>query len=57
MQWRPLVLPDRYVDHGSPADQLVEAGLTASHIAATVFDILGQKRLALEIMSQHTAVI
>ncbi|KAG2721588.1 hypothetical protein I3760_02G088600 [Carya illinoinensis] len=51
LKWRPLVLPDRYIDHGSPADQLAEAGLTPSHIAATVFNILGQTREALEIMS------
>ncbi|KAJ6722076.1 1-D-DEOXYXYLULOSE 5-PHOSPHATE SYNTHASE-RELATED [Salix viminalis] len=51
LKWRPVVLPDRYIDHGSPADQLVEAGLTPSHIAATVFNILGQRRQALEIMS------
>ncbi|KAL1809909.1 hypothetical protein ACET3Z_026903 [Daucus carota] len=50
-KWRPLVPPDRYIDHGSPADQLVEAGLSVSHNAATVFDILGQKREAPEIMS------
>lgn len=51
VKWRPLVLPDRYIDHGSPADQLAQAGLTPSHIAATVFNVLGQKREALEIMS------
>ncbi|KAK9992403.1 hypothetical protein SO802_027388 [Lithocarpus litseifolius] len=51
VKWRPLVLPDRYIDHGSPADQLTEAGLTPSHIAATVFNIIGQTREALEIMS------
>ncbi|XP_040995460.1 probable 1-deoxy-D-xylulose-5-phosphate synthase, chloroplastic isoform X1 [Juglans microcarpa x Juglans regia] len=50
-KWRPLVLPDRYIDHGSPSYQLAEAGLTPSHIAATVFNILGQTREALEIMS------
>ncbi|XP_042939057.1 probable 1-deoxy-D-xylulose-5-phosphate synthase, chloroplastic isoform X1 [Carya illinoinensis] len=50
-KWRPLVLPDRYIEHGSPTDQLAEAGLTPSHIAATVFNILGQTREALEIMS------
>ncbi|KAK6122968.1 hypothetical protein DH2020_043285 [Rehmannia glutinosa] len=49
--WRPLVLPDRYIDHGSPADQLMQAGLTPSHIAATVFNILGKTREALAIMS------
>nr|XP_023897338.1 probable 1-deoxy-D-xylulose-5-phosphate synthase, chloroplastic isoform X1 [Quercus suber] len=51
VKWRPLVLPDRYIDHGSPADQLTEAGLTPYHIAATVFNIIGQTREALEIMS------
>ncbi|XP_044499946.1 probable 1-deoxy-D-xylulose-5-phosphate synthase, chloroplastic [Mangifera indica] len=51
VKWRPLVLPDRYIDHGSPPDQLAEAGLTPSHIAATVFNVLGQTREALEIMS------
>eukprot|EP00268_Persea_americana_P018008 TRINITY_DN1882_c0_g1_i1.p1 TRINITY_DN1882_c0_g1~~TRINITY_DN1882_c0_g1_i1.p1 ORF type:complete len:717 (-),score=169.69 TRINITY_DN1882_c0_g1_i1:469-2619(-) len=50
-KWRPLVLPDRYIDHGSPADQMAMAGLTPSHIAATVFNIIGQTREALEIMS------
>lgn len=51
LKWRPLVLPDRYIEHGSPADQLAEAGLTPSHIAATVFNILGRTREALEVMS------
>ncbi|GLT42024.1 hypothetical protein SLA2020_160480 [Shorea laevis] len=51
LKWRPIILPDQYIDHGSPAEQLVQAGLTPSHIAATVFNILGQKRDALEIMS------
>ncbi|KAK1277134.1 hypothetical protein QJS04_geneDACA021126 [Acorus gramineus] len=54
LQWRPLVLPDEYIDHGAPADQMEVAGLTPSHIAATVFNILGQTRDALEIMSQGT---
>ncbi|XP_058758639.1 probable 1-deoxy-D-xylulose-5-phosphate synthase, chloroplastic [Vicia villosa] len=51
LKWRPVVLPDRYIDHGSPNDQLCMAGLTPSHIAATVFNILGQTREALEVMS------
>lgn len=45
-----MVLPDVYIEHGSPADQMVEAGLTSAHIAARVFNILGQAREALEIM-------
>ncbi|KAL7210354.1 hypothetical protein ACSBR1_031836 [Camellia fascicularis] len=51
VKWRPVVLPDRYIDHGSPTDQLSQAGLTPIHIAATVFNMLGQTREALEIMS------
>ncbi|KAL1543182.1 1-deoxy-D-xylulose-5-phosphate synthase 1 [Salvia divinorum] len=51
LKWRPLVLPDRYIDHGAPVDQQMEAGLTPAHIAATVFNILGKAREALEIMS------
>nr|QKE53475.1 1-deoxy-D-xylulose-5-phosphate synthase like-protein 1 [Nigella sativa] len=51
LKWRPLVLPDRYIDHGSPADQMMEAGMTPSHIAATVFNLLGQTREALQFMS------
>ncbi|KAK9664282.1 hypothetical protein RND81_14G030600 [Saponaria officinalis] len=51
LKWRPLVLPDRYIEHGSPADQIEEAGLTPAHIAATVFNVLGQTREALEIMT------
>ncbi|CAN1283997.1 Probable 1-deoxy-D-xylulose-5-phosphate synthase, chloroplastic [Linum perenne] len=51
LKWRPMVLPDRYIDHGSPADQMQDAGLTPSHIAATVLNIVGQKREALQIVS------
>ncbi|KAI9128877.1 hypothetical protein K1719_000360 [Acacia pycnantha] len=47
LKWGPMVLPDQYIDHGSPSDQLALAGLTPSHIAATIFNILGQKREAL----------
>ncbi|KAK9671810.1 hypothetical protein RND81_12G055900 [Saponaria officinalis] len=53
LKWRPLVLPDRYIEHGSPAYQLQEAGLTTTHIAATAFDVLGQTREALEIMAYN----
>lgn len=51
VKWRPLVLPDRYIDHGSPADQIAQAGLTPAHIAATVFNVVGKTREALEIMT------
>lgn len=51
VKWRPMVLPDRYIEHGSTDYQLAEAGLSPSHIAATVFNVLGQTREALKIMS------
>ncbi|EFH61703.1 1-deoxyxylulose-5-phosphate synthase [Arabidopsis lyrata subsp. lyrata] len=47
LKWRPMVLPDRYIEHGSPMDQLAEAGLTASHIAATALNLMGTPREAL----------
>ncbi|XP_015958736.1 probable 1-deoxy-D-xylulose-5-phosphate synthase, chloroplastic [Arachis duranensis] len=51
LKWRPMVLPDCYIDHGSPSDQLSLAGLTPSHIAGAVFKILGQTREALEVIN------
>ncbi|MCW2242934.1 1-deoxy-D-xylulose-5-phosphate synthase [Azospirillum canadense] len=38
---RPMVLPDRFQDHDSPAKQYEEAGLNARHIVATVLQALG----------------
>jgi 1-deoxy-D-xylulose-5-phosphate synthase len=38
---RPMVLPDRYIDHDSQAKQLAEAGLTAKHIAAAALGAIG----------------
>ncbi|WP_448207073.1 1-deoxy-D-xylulose-5-phosphate synthase [Azospirillum sp. sgz302134] len=45
---RPLVLPDRFLDHDSPAKQYDEAGLSARHIVATALQALGSlpERLA-----------
>lgn len=41
LKFRPMCLPDRYIEHGTQAEQLAEAGLTASHIAATAAKVLG----------------
>ncbi|WP_353859742.1 1-deoxy-D-xylulose-5-phosphate synthase [Azospirillum formosense] len=38
---RPMVLPDRFLDHDSPAKQYEEAGLAARHIVATALQALG----------------
>ena len=40
---RPMTLPDRYIEHGTQADQLAEAGLTPAHMAATALSCLGRK--------------
>jgi 1-deoxy-D-xylulose-5-phosphate synthase len=39
---RPLVLPDRFIDHDSPAIQYEQAGLTAKTITATALQALGR---------------
>ncbi|KAJ7547935.1 hypothetical protein O6H91_08G110300 [Diphasiastrum complanatum] len=49
LKWRPMVLPDRYIDHGSPKDQIEEAGLSSAHIAASVLSVLGKSRDALHL--------
>jgi 1-deoxy-D-xylulose-5-phosphate synthase len=39
---RPLVLPDRFIDHDTPAKQYDQAGLTAKHIAQAALQALGR---------------
>ena len=39
---RPLVLPDRFIDHAAPAKQYEWAGLNAPQIVATALAALGQ---------------
>ncbi|KAL3355299.1 hypothetical protein AABB24_019392 [Solanum stoloniferum] len=41
LKLRSMLLPDRYIDHGSPVDQIEEAGLSSRHICATVLTLLG----------------
>ena len=36
LKFRPMVLPDRFIDHDTPARQMIEAGLNATDIVATV---------------------
>ncbi|RZC67209.1 hypothetical protein C5167_010894 [Papaver somniferum] len=45
LKLRAMVLPDRYIDHGSPQDQLEEAGLSSRHISATVLSLLGETKI------------
>lgn len=44
-----MVLPDRYIEHGSPEDQFESAGLTSKHIAGTVLNLLGRPKEALQL--------
>jgi 1-deoxy-D-xylulose-5-phosphate synthase len=39
---RPMVLPDTFIDHDSPAAMYAEAGLDAKGIVAKVFEALGK---------------
>lgn len=50
IKWRPIVLPDNYIEHASPNEQLAIAGLTGHHIAATALSLLGRNREALHLM-------
>ncbi|PWC44378.1 hypothetical protein TSO221_17820 [Azospirillum sp. TSO22-1] len=43
---RPMVLPDRFLDHDTPAKQYEEAGLGAKSIVATALLALGIDALA-----------
>ena len=42
LRYRPIVLPDRFIDHASPAAQIVEAGLDAKSITRVVLNALGR---------------
>ena len=39
---RSMTLPDRFIDHNTPAGQIIEAGLSAKDIVATVMGALGK---------------
>ena len=40
---RPMVLPDRFLDHGKPPEMYKAAGLASDGIVATVFAALGRE--------------
>ncbi|MEE3502018.1 1-deoxy-D-xylulose-5-phosphate synthase [Acidiphilium acidophilum] len=42
LRFRPMTLPDRYIDHNTPAAQLIDAGLTAKDIVAHALSALGR---------------
>ncbi|WP_297371175.1 1-deoxy-D-xylulose-5-phosphate synthase [Acidocella sp.] len=41
LKFRPMTLPDRLIDHNTPAAQLIDAGLTAKHIVTHALTALG----------------
>ena len=48
---RPMVLPDRPIDHGSYSFQLDEAGLSASH-SSTALSLVGKQHESLEVLAK-----
>ncbi|KAL6552122.1 hypothetical protein OROGR_008276 [Orobanche gracilis] len=49
LKLRSMVLPDRYIDHGAPQDQIEEAGLSSRHICGTVLSLMGKPMDALKL--------
>lgn len=47
LKLRSMMLPDRYIDHGAPNDQIDEAGLSSKQILATVLSLLDMPKEAL----------
>ena len=50
VQWRPMMLPDRQINHGSQTEQVEEAGLSSRHIAATVLSVMGENKDSLHLL-------
>jgi 1-deoxy-D-xylulose-5-phosphate synthase len=46
VKFRPMTLPDIFIDHEKPEIQYEQAGLTASGIVATVLCVLGREEEA-----------
>jgi 1-deoxy-D-xylulose-5-phosphate synthase len=51
LRFRPMVLPDRFIDQDTPENQYREAGLTAGHIVAMALAALGRSAEAAEAAS------
>ncbi|HWL71177.1 MAG TPA: 1-deoxy-D-xylulose-5-phosphate synthase [Geminicoccus sp.] len=47
---RSMILPDRFIDHGTPAGQYAEAGLDAAAIGRRVMQVLGVRTEPLRIV-------
>ena len=53
LKFRPMILPDRFIDHGAQKEQLEWAGLSPSHIASTALATLGRERDSLAVLEPH----
>ncbi|KAK4415259.1 putative 1-deoxy-D-xylulose-5-phosphate synthase 2, chloroplastic [Sesamum alatum] len=51
LKWRPMTLPDRYIDHGAQGDQIEEAGLSPKHIAGTVLSLVGEGKDSFQLLN------
>ena len=45
LKFRPLTLPDFFIDHDKPAAQIVTAGLDAPHIVSAALAALGREEV------------
>mmetsp|Transcript_12933 Transcript_12933/g.36383 ORF Transcript_12933/g.36383 Transcript_12933/m.36383 type:complete len:737 (+) Transcript_12933:138-2348(+) len=50
LKFRPMTLPDRWIEHGNHSDQLLEAGLTSGHLSATALQLLGKEELKSKVL-------
>ena len=53
LKFRPMTMPDRFIKHGGQNDQMAEAGLTSSHVAATALTLLGRQKDPFQVMSPN----
>ena len=53
LKFRPLTLPDSFIEQDSQDEQLRQAGLDATAIAAAVFSALGQEDEAQHLLTNH----
>ncbi|KAF8400382.1 hypothetical protein HHK36_013680 [Tetracentron sinense] len=51
LKWRAVMLPDRYIEHGSQTNQMEEAGLTSKQIAATTLSLIGENKDTLHVLN------
>ena len=49
LKFRPMTMPDRWIEGGDYKNQQAEAGLTAAHIAGTALTTLGRQTSMLKL--------